>query len=363
MKKVINFLFIFAAICQNLTANPQVEEDAFTEGYFISKLEDKFPHEKIELDVHDNNIVIYQFNSEQRQNIQRYLESFPDYTVTFDSTYVPTERICHSPEIQLESIGEEGGWIPEVSTFFPTMLANPHIVGYSAGYRTYDKIFKIGVLPVSIGDQFSIYQFKIDSRSRLYMGIEACVWAIFEARAKSLSLINADYFIALPLTYINDKFSMRLRVWHESSHLGDEFLLEHMNIKRLNPSMEVADISLSYDIVDRLTVFGGYSRVLRSDESYKIKPNGVFYGFNYFLDVWKIKVCNLEATPYIATYFTNLEDNNWALDSSVAVGYQWDKLYGHKLRIYIEGHKGYSAEGQFSKNKTSYAAIKLFYGY
>src|SRR4029077_3719352 len=100
------------------------------------------------------------------------------------------------------------------------------------------------------------------------------------------------------------------------------------------------------------TIFGGVSRVLRSDDSYKIKPNGIYYGFNYYLDMFKLQLCNLEALPFIAIYFNHLEENKWRTNSSIAVGYQWDKLYGHKLRLFFEGHEGYSQEGQFSKQRT-----------
>ena len=258
---------------------------------------------------------------------------------------------------------EEGDFLPEVSVFFPTMLAQPHIIGYSAGYQSYDKQFRCSCLPVSIGDQFSLYQFKTHSSGRLYFGIEACVWAIFEARSKTLSLINADYYVALPFTYINDRFSSRLRIYHQSSHLGDEFLLENSRVDRLNPSMEAVDLAFSYDFEDNFTGFIGYNRVIRSDDSFKIKPNGIYYGFNYFLDFFKISICNLEGTPYIAAYLTNFEENNWKLDSSVAIGYQWDKLYGHKLRVFLEGHDGYLSDGQFSRKKSQYIALKILYGY
>jgi len=258
---------------------------------------------------------------------------------------------------------EEGNWLPELVPFFPTMLAEPHIVGYSAGYRSYDRVFKTDLLPVSIGDRFSLYQIKEIPCGRLFVGIEACVWAIFEAKASSLALINADYYIGVPFTYINGRFSSRLRFFHQSSHLGDELLVEKKYIKRLNPSMEVVDWFFAYNLVERFTIFGGYSRVLRSDESFKVKPNGISYGFNYHFDAFKIHVGNLEAIPYVATYVSNWEDNRWKFDTTVAIGYQWDKSYGHKLRIFLEAHNGFSHEGQFSKQRTGYLSLKLLYGY
>jgi len=361
-------ILILTLFCQQLQADTAVVvKNDFNEGYLFSKLEDQFPGQHLQFNIQDNKLIVYEFPEDAQlcQEINYFLKCYCSYDIVFDRCYTPAPiNVVSLPvDIAHDAADIEGDWLPELSPFFPTMLAQPHIVGYSAGYRTYDKVFKISCLPVSIGDQFSLYQFKTQVHGQLYFGIEACVWAIFEARAKSLSLINADYYIALPLTYINGHFSTRLRLFHQSSHLGDEFLLEHGQIERLNPSMEVVDLSIAYDFNDRLTGFVGFSKVIRSDDSYKLKQNGIYYGFNYLLDMFKIQLCNLEASPYIATYFMNLEDNDWKLDSSMAIGYQWDKLYGHKFRIFLQGHSGYSHEGQFSTKRTQYVALKIQYGY
>ncbi len=336
----------------------------FVRGYLYSKIEDFFPNTDIEFEVHEDQIIIYKwpetdFNGDQ---LKSFIESCTNYTVIFDSLYTPIQPLTIEA-CENEPPYEETNFLPELNLFFPTLLAQPHILGYSAGWRSYDKVFHRSCLPISIGDQFSLYQFKTVSYGHLYFGIEACVWAIFEGRTKSLSLINADYFIGLPLTYINNRFSAKLRFFHESSHLGDEFLLENRNIERLNPSMEVIDLSLAYDFSENLTGFLGYGYVIRSDDSYKVKPNNIFYGFNYFMDCFKVNFFNGIGTPYIAGYFTNYENHNWALDSTLAIGYQWDKLYGHKLRIYLEAHNGFSPDGQFSKEKTQYLSLKILYGY
>ncbi len=339
----------------------------YMKGYIDSKLQDRFASSQIAVDVNDKTIIVYSWPVDLPSNeLEKFLESIcSGYQVQFNGLH--QEENTPYQNVQVEDAGriepfEEGGFLPELNAFFPTMLADTRILGYSAGYRSYDKIFK-STLPVSIGDQFSLYQIKLNSTARLYFGIEACVWAIFEAKTKSLSLINADYYIGLPLTYVNDKFSARLRLFHESSHLGDEFLLETQGIKRVNPSMEGLDISVGYEPIDKGLIFFGYRRILRSDESFKVKPNSIYYGFNYFLNFAKIQTFNVVGTPYIAAYIANNENNHWNFDSSVAVGYQWDKNYGRKLRIYVLGHHGYSTDGQFSRKRSKYVSLHLLYGY
>ncbi|MGZ3632940.1 MAG: DUF1207 domain-containing protein [Parachlamydiaceae bacterium] len=362
MKKIL--LTILCAF--PLLLNAEISNSAeFMRGYLSSKIEDRYSNDQIELDVIDQEIVIYNWPAEiNSTDMKIFLEECcPNFRVRFGNPTPFSKEECPDTYVfACPRLAIEEQLLPELNPFFPTMLAQPHIFGYSIGYRSYDKIFKSSI-PVSIGDQFSLFQIKNLLHGRLYFGIEACVWARFDARTKSLSLINADYFISLPFTYFNDRFSMRLRIFHQSSHLGDEFLLENPQILRVNPSMEVVDLSLAYEPIDKLQVFLGYSRVLRSDDSFKVKPNNIYYGFNYFFDFATIQMFNVEAFPYLAAYFTNEENTNWGLNSSVAIGYQWDKSYGRKLRLYLMGHVGYSAEGQFAKKKSKYISLNLLYGY
>ncbi|MBA3816650.1 MAG: DUF1207 domain-containing protein, partial [Parachlamydiaceae bacterium] len=355
MKKIFSLIILSCALPFFLMATPPNSPE-FMKGYIYSKLEDNFPNANILFDLKANDIIIYSWPENLNcEEIKIFLESCcDDCTIQFTPTkdYVPTTELDKEISV-LKVTYEEDGFLPALNSFFPTMLAKPHILGYSLGYRSYDKIFK-GTIPISIGDQFSLYQFKINTNARLYLGIEACVWAFFEARVQSLSLINADYYISIPLTYYHNNFSARLRIFHQSSHLGDEFIIEHPHIERKNPSMEGLDLTLGFEPIDRFVLFLGYSRILRSDDSFKVKPNNVYYGFNYHLNFAKIQAFCVEGIPYVATYFTNNENNNWGLDSSVAIGYQWKKKYGHKLRIYVMGHDGYSAEGQFAKRRAKY---------
>jgi hypothetical protein len=82
------------------------------------------------------------------------------------------------------------------------------------------------------------------------------VFAQFDLGSASYDLINADYTIGLPLTIRSGSFSARLRVYHQSSHLGDEFLLRTNHPTRENLSFEAAEGLLSEDL-GPLRVYGG----------------------------------------------------------------------------------------------------------
>ncbi len=47
----------------------------------------------------------------------------------------------------------------------------------------------------------------------------------FDLSAPSSDLINTDYVVGVPLSWRSGGWSTRVRLYHQSSHLGDEFLL------------------------------------------------------------------------------------------------------------------------------------------
>ena len=49
------------------------------------------------------------------------------------------------------------------------------------------------------------------------------VFSQFDLSAPSSDLINTDYVVGVPLSWRSGGWSTRVRLYHQSSHLGDEF--------------------------------------------------------------------------------------------------------------------------------------------
>ena len=75
------------------------------------------------------------------------------------------------------------------------------------------------------------------------ISISGSVFAQFDLDVNSYDLLNADYIVGIPITMRTGAFSARLRLYHQSSHLGDEFLLreEDPTFVRENISYESAE--------------------------------------------------------------------------------------------------------------------------
>lgn len=264
-------------------------------------------------------------------------------------------------------------WAPQATVLFDPFVASPRKICCSAGYRAGDKVISKGTTAVSLGDEWPIVRWQNVGPyyGDVQLGLDAGIWTVFDMKNKKkgdwADLINADYYVGIPLTYAYDQWSYRLRLYHISSHVGDE-AIESGRVKkeeRLNPSMEAIDAFASYRVNDYWRLYGGLGYILHSDKSYKLKHLYTEYGAELRLadkTIWNNKFA---LQPYLGVHVTQLQDNRWQPSVTTVLGYEWSKIQGvgKKLRTYLEYHKGYSLEGQFSRRKTAYVSLNIAYGF
>jgi hypothetical protein len=262
-----------------------------------------------------------------------------------------------------------GIWMPDDPPLFRPFMADPRQVCYSVGWRFDDDALVQNVIPVSYGDSFAFYRWCNVGpwNGQLQIELEGCLWAVFDPCYDSSPLMNADYYVAVPIIYAFDNWQFRLRGFHISSHIGDEFLLNHPHFDRRNPSAEYLDFFISHDLTDEIRVYAGLGYIVAQDESFKFSP---FYsaiggevrlrkaGFYNSHDL-------LYGCPILGMYFRQSADFKKHIDSTFVVGYEFGKLCGiyRRLRIFAEYHDGYSVEGQFYRHATSYFSIRTTYGF
>lgn len=121
------------------------------------------------------------------------------------------------------------------------------------------RAFDTDVGAVGIGDRIGLGRWNgARPNDGVQLSLEAGVFAQFDLSASSFDLLNADYVIGLPLTFRRGAFSGRARIYHQSSHLGDEFLLrpDDPEQERENLSFEASELILSVDW-GALRLYGG----------------------------------------------------------------------------------------------------------
>ena len=232
-------------------------------------------------------------------------------------------------------------------TLFKPLIADPRWPHFAAAYQQYLRDPSLrDVAAVSFGETFALIRERFWN-SWWEFGIQAGVFAIFDLDAFSKDLINADYFVAIPFGYRNGDLSVLLRVFHQSSHLGDEFLLR-TKAQRVNLSYEGIDAKVSYEFRDWLRLYSGFGYIFDTDPP-DLRPWSIQYGAE-LASPWPDR--NKGWRPIAAIDLQHREENHWSSDLSLRTGIEIDGvLASRKMQILFEYFLGRSPNGQFFKNK------------
>jgi hypothetical protein len=209
---------------------------------------------------------------------------------------------------------------------------------------------------IGLGDSFGIVRFTGRSVGEgLQLDLTGAIFAQFNLDTPSFDLINADYIIALPLTFRARGFSTRLRVYHQSSHLGDEFLLAN-EPERENLSFEAIDLILSQEI--------GVLRVYAGGESFfRRRPIQV---------VARLAHAGVELRPAIfgagrliaAVDIKAVDQEDWDVSVSARAGVEIARVpsAGHPARVVAllaEYYDGSAPYGQFYRDNIRFFGFGL----
>ncbi|MGE5546802.1 MAG: DUF1207 domain-containing protein [Solirubrobacterales bacterium] len=233
--------------------------------------------------------------------------------------------------------------LPRQALFDP-LIADPRWTHFSATWQYWggdSGLQNVGA--ASLGHDFSFYQAPL-GEGRWDFGLQAGVFAIFDLDAASKDLVNADYWVGIPLSYRQGPWQGRVRLYHQSSHLGDEYLLR-VRPQRINLSYEAVDLKISRTFVgDAVRLYGGVGWMFDRDPS--------------DLDPWMGQVgVELRSPwsladgvrPILAVDLQSAEESHWQIDSSVRAGVELENLRdsGYRLMLLLEYFHGRNPNGQF----------------
>jgi hypothetical protein len=265
-----------------------------------------------------------------------------------------------------------GIWFPQMTELFQPLVADPRVVTYTLGWRSGDRVCGHKCVNVSLGDDFPIYRWlDVCGVADVQVGIEAGIWSVFNMDPHPnyadgwAELVNTDFYAGIPITFAWDQWSFRLRGYHISGHLGDEYMIDHPDVVRLNPSIECVDFYISYQATEAIRVYVGPGVYVHSDPTFKWQPINLQYGTEARFLSSKFNKQKLYGNCFIGLHWRNLQQLNYNFDGTYRFGYEFSKLQGigRKFRLYVEFHHGYSLEGQFAKERTHYMQYNLNYGF
>ena len=254
-------------------------------------------------------------------------------------------------------------FFPQDPIFCP-LLADPKeprsFVSYLRGeFRTLDdpsgEDTHIG--SVGLGDSIGVVRWNGSTPGDgVQFDVVGSIFAQFDLGAPSSDLINADYIFAMPLTFRRSGFSARAKVYHQSSHLGDEFLLRDQEFQRENLSFESVELLLSQEM-GPLRIYGGGERIFRRQPgtlAEQLVHTGLELRTRNPGPIRLVTAVDLKAT----------EQYGWSPATSVRVGLELARSGngGHPARLaalMLEFYQGPSPYGQFFQDDIRYVGAGL----
>ncbi len=221
------------------------------------------------------------------------------------------------------------------------------------------------IAAVGFGENFGIVRHGSNPNKGWQLGISAAVFAQFDLESESSDLMNADYVIGVPVTWRNDAWSGRVRVYHQSSHLGDEYLLR-VQPERVNLSFESLEVLLAHDFAG-LRIYGG-AEYLFHREPADLAKGLIHVGVDWRNSETTLSFSQLGAARWVA----GLDVKHWSEDSSsiqisAKTGLEFAPVSNRnnskrRWSVLMELYDGPSPYGQFYQDDLSYWGISIQLG-
>ena len=257
-----------------------------------------------------------------------------------------------------EQAAEEQAEVLPRTRLFDPLLADPRWPHFSAAVQDYGGDAGVGTAgAVSLGNGFSLYQAP-GLGGTWGVGVQAAVFALFDLEAESMDLINADYWLGIPFTWRSGPWSAMARVFHQSSHLGDEYLLRSQTNRRsrVNLSYEAVDLRVSREFLDKVVrVYAGGGYIFDKEPS-DLDPGFAQWGVE-LRGPWRF--ANERLRPIAAVDFQSTEETGWDVDVSTRAGVELTSTVDrdYTLQFTLEYYRGRNPNGQI------YTDAAEFYGF
>jgi len=338
---------LFAAHAQ---AENDYDRERFITGYVAALLESEFSLQpdqyRIEVDNDVLEVMVYDPGKNSIPAMEKVLLSVEERFKVRSSVLLANRPGTISNRIVF----------PEGYLFKP-LLASPKEARFSASLvRANMGPDDLLVATVGLGHDFGLVRWPLGDGDAWQFSIFAAAFSQFNMDSESDDLMNTDYQIGFPLTFRYGSVSGRFRVFHQSSHLGDELILGGYGPERVGLSVEVVDFLVARDI-DDWRVYGGGAYVIRTRDPEDLKRGIMDFGFDYassqrlFLGQRVVAGINVNA----------VEERDWHTGTSLKVGLAFGRSYPNPrgASLMLEAYNGVVPFGQFYVDDIRYFGLGL----
>jgi hypothetical protein len=205
---------------------------------------------------------------------------------------------------------------------------------------------------VVLGENFPLVTLKGGSKP-IVLGFGSQVYGRFSLTDSKSALISTDWVVGVNTTAGFNRWAVTLAVFHESSHLGDEYG-DRFPADRLDWTREVVAGWASYTTgVWRLS--GGASYVLK-DELGLPAPGGSL-GLDYHGRSRRFSAGQVR--PIAGLFVQADAATRWRVSSSAKLGVGFGTAGTHDISLALIAHHGLSTQRQFYRQESQYIGMEL----
>jgi len=237
---------------------------------------------------------------------------------------------------------------------FRPLLADPHEPEFFATYlfaRTSHLAPRIG--SVGLGQTIAL----VDARDPGWqLAVSAGVFSQFDVATTTTHLMNTDYIIGVPVTRRWGARSARLRVYHQSSHLGEEFP-DGGAVRRQLLSFEALEVLFADELANWRIYGGGEYRFQHTPDD--LAPAVAHAGLEYSGRASLVRLGTVGHGRLVAALDAkSFEDRGWQVGWSLKTGLSFetapgDENHGPRWSIMLAAYRGPTPYGQFYRENLS----------
>ena len=246
------------------------------------------------------------------------------------------------------------GFFPESEQVFRRLIADPRHIQLGAAYYRLDGR-DIG--DVALGHSWGMTRWYSNNDYWTWQwNIEAMAYSRFMIGGALNDFETVDFFADLPVAVRHDGFSTQIMLFHESSHLGDDYI-RRTNERGFRYSIDGLRSTTSYEPLPWARIYGGGSYLLHAGPSpARWAPQWGFELGTKDLGISRKHPIRL----FMGQDFQSHENAHWNVNArtvaGLTLGFQNVPRY---LRIYGGYFDGHSPYGQFFQRRERYTDIGI----
>jgi hypothetical protein len=266
-----------------------------------------------------------------------------------------------SLEDALEDVPPGGTLLLPRGHVFQPLIADPIEPHFFLSYRSYRKdgeTVNTGV--IGAGETFPLWR-RVGgcSTDGMQLDVNGGGVARFVLDDGRNDLIDGDFTVAVPLSWRQGTWSWRARLYHNSSHLGEDYLYQNQTPPRSKASYESIDFIVGYDQPEWRLYFGP-EVILRHYPSFE--PWGLHVGAEYYGD----------RTLFggLGRWIGGLDVKSWgeygyAPDYSLKAGLSLggSRRQQQHLQLLLELYTGHQNRGVFYDDKVQSIGAGVYFGF